>query len=110
MRILSTLFTLIVLIAVLSFALSNKQDVMVAVWPLPTPFHAPLYGVGLVPLTFGFLFGGLLGWASGLRHKIHAKKLTKELGALNTKIGELQKSATVQHAKVVPAKKPWWRI
>lgn len=99
MKIFSTVFGLIILVLVLSFALSNKQEVTVGLWPLPDPVTTPLYAIGLAPLAFGFVAGSLWGWLTNLSHRMHARKLLKEMGALNEKIGELQKNATVQNAK-----------
>ncbi|MDD4617139.1 MAG: LapA family protein [Alphaproteobacteria bacterium] len=108
MRIFPGIFGLLFLVLILVFALPNKGEVTVAL-PLMGSVQAPLYAIGLLPLIFGFSFGLLLGWLSALPHKRHAKKLVKELGSLNDKIGELQKTATVQHAKVKVLKPPFWR-
>jgi hypothetical protein len=68
----------------------------------------PLYLVALAPLLFGLIFGGVWGWAGGLPHRMKARRLNKELGALSDKIDELQKTAIIQHAQVEP-ERPFWR-
>ena len=93
MKIFSGLFGLLVLFFVLSFALSNRQEIVVALWPFADAVTLPLYAVGLAPLFFGLIFGGLWGWIGGVPHRLRARRLNKELGALNEKIGELKKSS-----------------
>ncbi len=107
MRIFSGILGIVILALILLFALPNKGEVAVAI-PATGNVKMPLYAVGLGPLVFGFFLGLFLGWLNGLPHKMHARKLVKELGSLNDKIGELQKTATVQHAKVKTIK-PFWR-
>ncbi len=107
MRIFSGICGFVVLVLVLCFALSNQQDVTVAMWPFSESLQLPLYLVGLVPLLLGLLVGGLWGWVASLRHRLHSRRLNKELEALNDKISELQKSAIVQTAAIAPRKKFW---
>jgi lipopolysaccharide assembly protein A len=109
MRIFSSVFGLIILILVLSFALSNKQDVTVGMWPFKDSIQAPLYAVGLAPLAFGFFFGSFWGWISGLPHRLHVRRLNKELASLSNKLGELQKNVIVQQEKVKPKSSFWSR-
>lgn len=108
MKFLSALFALIVLAPVLCFALSNTQAVTVTMWPFSGAAEMPLYLVALTPLVFGLVFGGVWGWAGGLRHRFQARRLHKELGTLNDKIGELQKAVIVQQVQAAP-KKPFWK-
>jgi uncharacterized integral membrane protein len=109
MKMISSIFGLIILALVLCFALSNRQDVNVTLWPLESSWQTPLYLVGFVPLVFGLVFGGLWGWIGGVPHRLRARRLNKELGALNSKIDELQKSAIVQSAQIMPKRNFWTR-
>ncbi len=95
MRIFSGVFGLIVLAFVLSFAVSNRQDVIVALWPFDGMRQVPLFTVGLVPLGMGLIVGGMIGWVTSLPHRLKVRRLNKELGALNVKIGELQQKADI---------------
>jgi uncharacterized integral membrane protein len=109
MRIFSGILGIAVLVLVVSFALSNMQDVNVGLWPLEDSLHVPLAAVGLVPLAFGFLVGGIAGWASGVPHRLQVRRLNKDLGALNKKIGDLQNSSIVQREKFKPSLFFWRR-
>jgi uncharacterized integral membrane protein len=95
MRICSSVLGIVVLILVLSFALSNRQDVTVAMWPFNESLQSPLYAIGLVPLAFGFFLGSFWGWISILAYRLRERRLTKELASLKGKLIQQQ-----------PAKKP----
>jgi len=107
MKFISGIFAAIILVPVLAFALSNRADVEVALWPFDGSLQMPVYLVGLGPLAFGLLFGALWGWVCTVPHRFKARRLDKELGALNDKITELQKTAIGQQALAVP-KRPFW--
>jgi hypothetical protein len=99
MRIFSSVFGIVLLVLVLSFALSNKQPVVVSLWPLGESIDTQLYAVGLIPLAFGFTVGALWGWLGALPHKLSARRLNKELTSLKGRIGDLQKNAAGQAEK-----------
>jgi uncharacterized integral membrane protein len=107
MKIISGIFALLVLVPVLCFALSNRQDAAVAFWPFEGAIQIPLYLVGLLPLAFGLLFGAFWGWVASMPHRLKSRRLNKELDALNNRIGDLQKAAIVQQAQIEP-KRPFW--
>ena len=90
MKILSSVFALLILAFVLSFVLSNRQDAMVALWPFVETVEVPLYLVGLAPLVLGLFVGGLGGWLSSIPHRMKARRLTKALGALTNQFDALQ--------------------
>ncbi|MFA4993785.1 MAG: lipopolysaccharide assembly protein LapA domain-containing protein [Bdellovibrionales bacterium] len=94
MRIFSGILGIIVLLLVLSFASRNNQEVSVALWPFKDTMLMPLYAVGLVPLAFGFFFGSFWGWITGLSHRLHARRLNKELTALKRDLGNAAKVKT----------------
>ncbi len=94
MRIFTSFLGIVVLILVMSFALSNKQEVTVVLWPFPNALQAPLYAVGLVPLAFGFFFGSFWGWITNLPHRFHARQLHKELTTLKRDLGNAAKVKT----------------
>jgi len=107
MRIFSGIFGLIILALVVSFALSNREEVSVLLWPIEGELIMPVWAVGLAPLALGIILGGVLGGVISLPHRMRAKRLHKELGALNDKIIELQKASVVKHAQAAPKKTFW---
>lgn len=107
MKIIYAIVVFAALLLVLCFALSNRQGVNVGLWPLTGTIAVPLYLVGLAPLVFGLVFGGVWGWATGVPHRFRARWLKKEMETLNDKIVELQKNTTTQ-PEFVTRKKPFW--
>ncbi|HYE51241.1 MAG TPA: LapA family protein [Azospirillaceae bacterium] len=92
MRHLSWLLTAPLALVVLSFAVSNRQEVVLSLWPLPFLFDAPAFALVLVSLVAGFVAGGFTAWAGGRRHrraaraeKIRAAALERELDALRAR-------------------------
>ena len=93
MKIITALFSLFIIALALSFALSNRPDVELGLYPFTGTIAVPLYTVALVPLAFGLLVGGIVGWASGIPHRMRTRWLKKELDTLNGKLADLQKNA-----------------
>jgi len=108
MKIFSGIVGFIILVLVLCFALTNRQSVTVGMWPFADAVQSPLYLVGFVPLAVGVVFGGIWGWLGHIPHRLRARRLHKELGVLNDRIGELQKSALAPPLPVA-SKRKWWR-
>ena len=57
--------TLPIALLVILFALMNRQEVSLSLWPLPWDISAPLFLFTLGAIVFGFLFGALVTWLSG---------------------------------------------
>lgn len=68
------IITLPVALLVILFALMNRQEVTLSLWPLPWDIAAPLFLFTLGAIVFGFLFGALAAWVSGghTRQKLRA--------------------------------------
>lgn len=88
MKILSWLLTLPVLLACVFFAVSNRQDVTVDLWPFDYVLSTPLYVATLGAFFAGLLCGALWFWLINLRHRWDKHRLTKEVDKLKTKLDE----------------------
>ena len=66
--------TIPVAIAVVLFAVVNRNPVALSLWPLPWDIEAPLFLFTLGTIVFGFLFGAAVTWISGgtTRQKLRA--------------------------------------
>ena len=66
--------TVPIALLVILFALMNRQDVSLSLWPLPWDIAAPLFLFTLGAVVFGFFFGALATWLSGgtTRQKLRA--------------------------------------
>lgn len=89
MGLFSGFLALLTTVAVLVFALSNRQEVEVVLLPVYEPVNLPLYLVALGLMATGFTIGALLVWMNGgeLRrerrlHKKRVKLLEKELSSI----------------------------
>ena len=60
------------------FAVSNRQQTEVQLWPLPYVIDLPIYIVGLAPLVIGFLIGALTIGYCGIRRRIRRRIREKE--------------------------------
>lgn len=60
LRLLSWLIGLPLTVLTVLFALSNRDLVALALWPLNDRLEAPLFLVALLPLGIGILIGGVL--------------------------------------------------
>jgi uncharacterized integral membrane protein len=89
------LFALFVLLGVL-MAVSNRQPVELALWPLPQVVITPLYIVIVAVLLLGVLAGLGLGWWAGRHHRRRARDHGREAARLGREVARLRE-ATVDH-------------
>lgn len=57
-----------------SFAVSNRGDVAVSLWPFENEVVAPVFLVVLVPAVVTFILGGIVAWLSGSRDRRALRK------------------------------------
>jgi uncharacterized integral membrane protein len=72
------------------FAVSNREHVSVALWPLPDMLDAPLYLVVLLAIAVGFLFGELVAWLSAGRTRRLARERMRRIAALERELAATQ--------------------
>jgi uncharacterized integral membrane protein len=77
---------------VVLFALSNRQGVLVALWPFEEVLSLPLFAVALVPLIVGFAAGALFGGVRVLRHRRAARSLAKRAAQLEREVEGLRQA------------------
>jgi lipopolysaccharide assembly protein A len=66
-------------VATVLFAVSNRQQTEVQLWPLPYAIDLPVYIIALGPLVIGFLIGAVAMWYSGMRRRM--RRRTREKAA-----------------------------
>jgi len=94
MKFFSWLLTLIVLVAALSFALHNRQDTTLSLWPFGVEVVAPLYIFAIGTLFIGILLGAVFGWAVHLRHRMELRRLRRDIAHLHEKIEDMRAAAS----------------
>ena len=95
------LFLLFILAGVL-VAVSNRQPVELALWPLPHLVVLPLYLLVIALLLVGVLAGLGLGWMSGRHHRRRAREASGEAARLAREVQRLRE-ATASNANVPAA-------
>jgi uncharacterized integral membrane protein len=73
-------------IALIIFAVDNRQVVTVSLWPLPIEASMGLYLVVLLTLLAGFLLGELMAWMNGHRHRREARLKAKRVEELESQL------------------------
>lgn len=88
MRVLGWLLALPLSVLAAVFAVANRHDLRLQLWPLPWSLDLPVYLAVLVPLVLGMVLGGLAVWLAGHRtraaarlHRRRAESLERQLTA-----------------------------
>src|SRR4030095_3510990 len=97
------LFILFILIGVL-IAVSNRQPVELALWPLPHLVVMPVYLLVIGVLRLGILAGLGRGWWAGRHHRRRAREASGEAARLDRELQRLRESA--QSTAPAPASGP----
>ena len=93
MRILYRAGFLVIAIFLILFAVSNRDTVSVAFWPLPFLVDMPLYLLCVLSLVIGTLIGVATGWMAG-----HGKR--RELRSRRRRIEALERELTATQSQI----------
>lgn len=104
-RALYWLVGLAIAILIVAFALSNREAVTVAFWPLSEGVAMPAYAAMLVPLALGVVLGLLVGGLGSLRHRWRARGHARRADALEREIRAVRAQQTAASA-APPANTP----
>ena len=91
------LFLLFILLGAL-IAVSNKQVVELALWPLPQLLVMPLYLLIIALLLAGVLAGLGLGWWAARHHRRRARERGSEAARLDREVTRLRESLAAGQA------------
>src|SRR5262245_30786291 len=86
------LFLLFILIGVL-IAVSNRQPIELALWPLPHLVVMPLYLVVIAALFLGVLAGLGIGWWAGRHHRRRAREASGDAARLEREVQRLREAS-----------------
>ena len=102
MKIVSWIVMVPVAVAVIVFAVSNREPIEVDFWPAPYSVTLPLFSVVLGSVLIGFCLGGAIAWISAAprrrRERTLARDLAKverELALLNERLAQEDASAAL---------------
>lgn len=92
------------LLVLVLFALSNRQDVTLGLWPTDLALTAPLSVVILGAMAIAFLVGAVLVWVPSLAVRCRARRFQREALALQARLAARESApAAAQHAPATAA-------
>jgi uncharacterized integral membrane protein len=91
MRRFAWIVTLPIIAIVTVFAVMNRQDVALNLWPLPWDFAVPLFLLTLLLILFGFCFGVLVMWFSGSKQRRHLRLVKRDHDEAKTELHTLRR-------------------
>jgi uncharacterized integral membrane protein len=104
MRFFSSLFSLFLITVLVVFALHNRAEVELSLWPVDVAISMPLSMMALLFLAFGFVLGIFMMAPSYARGALEKRRLRKENETLGKKMEALRKaeaSSAMQHEATV---------
>ncbi len=90
MRLLTWSLGLIVALVSVSFAVSNRQEVAVTLWPFPFALDLSLYIIVLTSVLAGFVVGSLATWLAAGKHRRRVRKQRTEIRNLESELDTLR--------------------
>lgn len=96
----------IVAFVLVLFAVSNRQIVDIALWPLPVEWSMRLYLAILLILLIGLLLGALSAWISAGRWRRETRRLRRRVDALERELGATQAKLAADNMALTPARMP----
>ncbi|MBI3419702.1 MAG: LapA family protein [Proteobacteria bacterium] len=88
MKFLSWLITIPLVVFCVVFAVNNRQEVTIDLWPSGYVASAPLYLVTLGASLVGFLIGALLFWLASLHPRWERRHLARQVDRLKHELLE----------------------
>lgn len=98
---LSWLVTLPVTIVAVAFAVANRGEVALGLWPLPGALTLPVYLIVLGTLALGFLLGWVVAWIAWAPRRRRARQTAERARQLARELAEERRRAAAE--RPVPA-------
>lgn len=87
------------LVVVVSFAVSNRGMVEMALWPFPETFSVQLFWVFLFGLVVGAVLGGLGAWLGGMSKRRDRRQLRRKAENLEGQLRTIKQQQEAAEAK-----------
>lgn len=98
-KIFRLLLGLVGLVVIASFAVSNREKVEMALWPLPDTFEVQLFWVFLFGLVVGAVLGGLGAWLGGMRKRRDGRQMRRKAENLEAQLRTIKQQQEAAEAK-----------
>ena len=90
MRTVWRLLLLLAALVVIVFAVSNRAEVSLGLWPLPAAVQAPVYLDVIGGLVFGFILGELAAWVAGRHWRRELRECQRRVATLERELAAAQ--------------------
>ena len=94
MKSVSTFVAALVALFIVLFAVSNRAQVTVQVWPLPYQISMGLYAVILWAVLIGFVAGMIVTWVMGAARRRDMRESRRRIRDLEQSLGRYQSPAS----------------
>jgi uncharacterized integral membrane protein len=92
MRRFAWIVTLPIIAIVTAFAVMNRQDVTLNLWPLPWDFAVPVFLLTLLLILFGFCFGVLVMWFTSAKQRRRLRAAQRDLDEAKMELHTLRRA------------------
>lgn len=99
MKILRLLLGLVGLVIIVSFAVSNREMVEMALWPLPETMTVQLFWVFLFGLVVGAVLGGLGAWLGGMAKRRDRRRMRRRAEELEAELRTMRQQQEAAEAR-----------
>ena len=93
MRLLNSIIGVIVAVLVILFAVSNRAEVDITLWPLPIDVTMGVYAVVLLAVLIGFIGGMVASWLANADLRRDRRRLKTEVRDLEQALGRARMKA-----------------
>lgn len=90
MKIINFVFTCVVLFFTVSFAVSNKREFALTLWPFPYEITLPVSFIVLAFALLFFVFGGIYGWILTIPVRNDRYRQAKKIKELTKKLEQIE--------------------
>ena len=91
MRFLNSFIGIVVAILVVLFAVTNRTEVDVGLWPFPVQITLGLYAVILLAVLVGFIAGVIGAWMMGSQNRRERKRLKAQVRELEQNLADVRR-------------------
>lgn len=102
MRLIGWLLALPVSLLAVVFAVANRHDLRLELWPLPWSLDLPAYLAVLGPLVLGMVLGGLVAWAAGHGARASARHQRRRAESLERQLAVAGTPAPIPDTAALP--------
>lgn len=99
-KLLLNIFVFVVGLMVIAFSVNNRDVVAIDIWPAPYTFDLPVFGVALIGIAIGFVWGAVVAWLGAGRTRQKVRDLARDMEVLlRDKSAVSQKLAKLEQAE-----------